>query len=481
MEGDVEDVIIHECERGCQCCRQLMVLLENLDEKVIWLDALLTIQHISRMASEDPLLNTLFPGDNLGLQSKNRQGAGECLKRLTKKIKKTIRNQEKLVAQPLLCMDSRGEAQHRSVTTIPVRGPDGKIEAVLVTLKTLEATEAKEAQKSKGQRVGFHQFGNIIGDSPIMNEVYTLIDRFAPTDASVLLTGESGTGKELAAEALHDNSHRRQGPLVKVNCAALSESLLASELFGHVRGAFTGAVNNHQGRFAKADGGTIFLDEIGEIPPQMQTKLLRVLQQKEFEPVGSSKTMKVNVRLIAATNQNLRQRINEGHFREDLYYRLNVVEIRLPALRERSEDIPLLSHHLLEKLRGKYHKSVGKISPRAMEKLMAHSWQGNVRQLENVLEHAFVMSNKNVIRRKDLPATFTNKETIESTQPWENPESTSQNPPIPSIQEGPKETNERKRILEALEKTRWHKVNAAKLLGMSRSSLYRRIEKYQLE
>src|SRR5271170_2795024 len=248
-----------------------------------------------------------------------------------------------------------------------------------------------------------YQFNQLIGNSPQMQEVFKMIERVADTDSTILILGESGTGKELVAKALHFNSRRQFAPFVPINCSALPENLLESELFGHCKGAFTGAINDKKGLFHEADGGTIFLDEIASMPPVLQSRLLRVLQEKEVRRVGDNVAVSVNVRVLAATNEPLEKKLKEGTFREDLYYRLNVIPINLPSLRERPEDIPLLVMHFL---RNKVHPRTGKlysITRKALEVLSAHDWPGNVRELENAIERGCALCEDGIIRVADLP------------------------------------------------------------------------------
>jgi DNA-binding NtrC family response regulator len=249
--------------------------------------------------------------------------------------------------------------------------------------------------------------GNLVGNSPPMQQIFKVTEQVAPSRASVLITGESGTGKELVAQAIHENSPRASGPFIKLHCAALAETLLESELFGHERGAFTGAVARRDGRFQLAHGGTLFLDEIGEISPSVQVKLLRFLQEHEFERVGGSQTIKVDVRIIAATNRDLVEEVKRGRFREDLYYRLNVVSLNMPALRDRPSDIPLLANHFLHGFAKENGKEIRGFTPQAVELLTAHHWAGNVRELENAIERAVVMATGAYIDVDHLPATVT--------------------------------------------------------------------------
>lgn len=247
------------------------------------------------------------------------------------------------------------------------------------------------------------QFGNIVGKSKIMRQVYEIIEKVAQTRASVLITGESGTGKELIARAIHFNSPRRDKPFISVNCSALSETLLESELFGHERGAFTGAVTQRKGRFELAHGGTLFLDEVGDMSPALQVKLLRVLQEMKFERVGGTKTLQVDARLVTASNRELDREVELGRFREDFYYRLKVVHIKVPPLRERRDDIPLLVHHFLEKAAEANRIPVKRLSHEALKYLCQHDWLGNVRELENVIERAVILCDGDDVRPQDLP------------------------------------------------------------------------------
>ncbi|HQN19089.1 MAG TPA: sigma-54 dependent transcriptional regulator, partial [Syntrophobacteraceae bacterium] len=268
-----------------------------------------------------------------------------------------------------------------------------------------------------------YQFGNIIGKSASMQRIYQLIEKVAPSRATILITGESGTGKELIARAIHFNSSRRELPFITVNCGALPETLLESELFGHEKGAFTGAVNLRKGRFELAHEGTLFLDEISEMSPPLQVKLLRVLQEMEFERVGGSQTLKVDVRVVAASNRNLKEEVARGKFRSDLYYRLNVVHVQLPLLRERTDDIPLLVNHFLAKYTQEGGPVLTAFEPEAMRTLLDYSWPGNVRELENVIERAVILSTGERIMVKDLPQEI--REPAQTMRRQDSRESTS--------------------------------------------------------
>jgi Nif-specific regulatory protein len=308
---------------------------------------------------------------------------------------------------------------------------------------------------------------NIIGQSPSMQQIFAMIDRVADSNATVMIYGESGTGKELVARAMHFNSPRKEKPYIQVNCAALPETLLESELFGHEKGAFTGAVARRQGRFELANHGTLFLDEIGEISLAMQAKLLRVLQEKTFERVGGVETIKVDVRIVTATNRNLQAAIKEGTFREDLYYRLNVIPIQLPPLRERKEDIPLLVQYFLEKLDIK--KRIQNIDPDAIKALVNYQWPGNVRELENVLERAIIIAPGNRITCDQVP--------LDACKRPQETQSIIADIPDEGIS---LEEVEKLILMKALAKAEGNQTKAAQLLKISRHTLLYRMEKYGL-
>jgi transcriptional regulator with GAF, ATPase, and Fis domain len=307
-------------------------------------------------------------------------------------------------------------------------------------------------------------FEEIAGASTAIQKIFRNIEKVAPTDTTVLITGETGTGKELVARAIHSSSNRQESALITVNCAALPSGLIESEIFGHEKGAFTGATARKKGRFELADGGTIFLDEIGELPLETQAKLLRVLQEQEFERVGGSQTIKVNVRVIAATNRDLEERVKRGAFRPDLFYRLNIFPIHLPSLRERRDDIPILTHHFVGKFSQRMGKKIDQISSEALEKLMRYEWPGNVRELANLLERAVILCDGGVLQ----------PDHIGMTNALVTPENE-----IPTL-----ETAERMHILEALKKTKGvvgGPNGAAKLLGLNRTTLLARMKKLGIE
>jgi Nif-specific regulatory protein len=277
-----------------------------------------------------------------------------------------------------------------------------------VSVRRKQIEELAELRKENSRLKGEKSFKpeNIIGNSSLMHDLFTLIEKVAPTNSSVMIRGESGVGKELIAEAIHNASSRASKPFVKVNCSALPETLIESELFGHEKGAFTGASASHAGRFEMANGGTIFLDEIGDVPPSIQVKLLRVLQQRQLERVGGTKTIDVDVRIITATNRNLEDLIQKNEFREDFYYRINVFPIFVPSLRERRADIPILIDHFIQKLNKRNGTTIKRVTGSALDMLMMYSWPGNIRELENVIERAMIMSTDNVIHSYNLPPTL---------------------------------------------------------------------------
>ncbi len=309
-------------------------------------------------------------------------------------------------------------------------------------------------------------FSNILGRCSAMNRLFETMALVAPSEATLLIEGESGTGKELIANAIHQNSPRSERPLIKVNCAALPETLLESELFGHEKGAFTGATARKQGRFQLAHKSSIFLDEIGEMAPTTQAKILRVLQEREFEPVGSTQTIKVDTRVIAATNKNLEEEISAGHFREDLYYRINVVVLQVPPLRERREDIPLLADSFLKQYAQKNNRPIHGFTPRAVDLLMRHDWPGNVRELENVVERAVIMSRGDMITPLDFPEMLKN---LDNELQASHVDLT----PGRSLKEVEKDM-----ILHTLAETGGNRTHAAKILGISRRTLQLKLKEF---
>jgi two-component system response regulator HydG len=381
----------------------------------------------------------------------------ECGKKCLQAVGEAIEKKTPSGVDRLECMRRSIAGQVVNISASPLLDHQRISRGAVMVVR--DETRLASLERDLGERRKFH---NIIGVSGKMQKIYTLIETLADLSTTVLVTGESGTGKELVADALHHRGARSDKSLVKVNCAALSESLLESELFGHVKGAFTGAVKDKVGRFQRADGGTIFLDEIGEISPTTQLRLLRVLQEMEFERVGDSTPIRADVRVVAATNKNLSEKVKKGEFREDLYYRLKVVEITLPPLRERLEDIPHLIEHFREKFNKKLNRKVVAVSDDAGKILTGYPWPGNVRELEHTLEHACILASTDTITVGDLPAHFRERHGIGAISGDMN------------------EADEVAGIISALEKTAGNKVRAARLLGIDRKTLYRKIDRYNI-
>ena len=329
----------------------------------------------------------------------------------------------------------------------------------------------QENQQLRSELNKKYKFDQIIGSSEQIQNVLRLIERVADSDSTVLVTGESGTGKELIARAIHYNSPRATGPFVPINCGAIPSELLESELFGHMKGAFTGAIANRVGRFEMADGGTIFLDEIGDLEPSLQVKLLRALQERSFEPVGSTKTVSVNVRVIAATNINLEDAVETGRFREDLFYRLNVIPLVVPALRERKSDIPLLLNHFMDIFNKTKGRGLTGVASDALDCLSNYAWPGNIRELENLVERMTILKGQGTIEMSDLPPKYKSGKTVSTDAgSLEIPDSGMDfNTAVDNF--------ENTLILKALEKTGWNRNQAAALLRLNRTTLVEKIKK----
>ncbi|TCW17939.1 two-component system response regulator AtoC [Raoultella sp. BIGb0138] len=347
-------------------------------------------------------------------------------------------------------------------------------ELTLVIQRALQLQAMKQEIRSLHKALSTSwQWGHILTNSPAMMDICKDTAKIALSQASVLVSGESGTGKELIARAIHYNSRRSNGPFIKINCAALPESLLESELFGHEKGAFTGAQTLRQGLFERAHRGTLLLDEIGEMPPILQAKLLRILQEREFERIGGHQTIKVDIRIIAATNRDLQAMVKEGHFREDLFYRLNVIHLMLPPLRERREDIALLANHFLQKFSSENQRDIIEIDPAALSLLATWPWPGNIRELSNVIERAVVMSTGAVIFAEDLPAQF--RHPISTTTEMKPAQAGERN-----LKEEIKR-EEKRIILEVLEQQEGNRTRTALMLGISRRALMYKLQEYDID
>ncbi len=350
---------------------------------------------------------------------------------------------------------------------------EGRVIGVVETVTDLtELNSARKSAEEAAMRLReLHRMDNIIGKSKAMQQVFTLISAAAASEATILIQGESGTGKELVAGAIHYNGERRDGPLITVNCSALSENLLESELFGHVKGAFTGAVRDRKGRFEEASGGTIFLDEIGEISPAIQVKLLRVLQEREIERVGDSHHRKIDIRVVTATNKALYTKVKEGEFREDLYYRLKVFPIDLPTLRERREDIPLLANHFIELQNAKTAKRIKGLSSNALRLFLDYAWPGNVRELENAIEHAFVLCNRKLIDVADLPSEMRHPDYSANLL---------QGAVFSVAGPGERKKLNRQQLITLLDSCGWNKAEAGRRLGVSRTAVWKYMKKWDI-
>jgi len=378
-------------------------------------------------------------------------------------LKHTAETAENIVNLEVNILNRENKEIPISISTAVVKDKAGKVVGAVETFRDLSLI--KELHK---EIHGQYSFQDILGRSKPMLKLFRILPDIAQSDATVLIQGESGTGKELFATAVHNLSTRKNKPFIKVNCAALPETLLESELFGYKKGAFTDAKRDKPGRFRQAHGGTIFLDEIGDMSKGTQVKLLRVLEQKEYEPLGSNKTEKVDVRIIAATNRDLMEMMHRREFREDLFFRINVIRLTIPPLRERREDIPLLLDHFIERINLKQSKQIKKVSPSALKTLFDYDFPGNVRELENIVEHATILTKGIEIQSRHLPSYLARKH-----EP---------SPAAGSLPEGEDmsvlENVERDLIVRALERHRGRTAAAAKELGVHRSTLWRKIKRY---
>lgn len=369
-------------------------------------------------------------------------------------LRKTIDTKQPIINKHIDITNAGGKRVPISVSTAVFQDEKGNIIGGVETFRDLSTVE--ELQKELTRR---HSLGDIISKNHEIQKIFALLPEIAVSESTVLIEGPSGSGKELFAKAIHNLSHRRKKPLVAVNCAGLPDTLLESELFGYIAGAFTDAKKNKPGRFALAQGGTIFLDEISDISPALQVRLLRVLQEKEFEPLGGTRPIKADVRVLVATNRNLETMVKDGKFREDLYYRINVIKILLPPLSHRKEDIPLLIDHIVDRFNRLKAKNIAGVSEEALSVLMHHDYPGNVRELENVIEHAFILCKSGLIRPEHIPAYLQPKE--------------AQRIPIGTTLEG----MERTLIYKTLAGNNWNRAATARVLGIDKTTLWRKMKK----
>lgn len=376
-------------------------------------------------------------------------------------LRQTIKNKKPIINKTAFIVDVYGNKIPVSVSTAVLRDENNNIIGGAETFRDLSEIEALRKELS-----GKCKIGDFLSNSQSMCGVLELAKAVADSPSSVLIEGETGTGKEVLARAIHEQSPRKNAPFIAINCGALPDNLLESELFGYKKGAFTGAQKDKLGRFALADKGTIFLDEIGEISPAMQVKLLRVLQEKTFEPLGAIKSEKTDVRIIAATNKNLKEMVDKQEFRQDFFYRINVVSLKIPPLRERKDDIPVLADSFVKKLNHIQNRNIKGITPQAYSALMTHDWPGNVRELENIIERAFVLCRNELISIKHLPFSQDNF--------------SNENLSVSNIKKATQE-NEKKVILTTLEKNNYNRTKTAKELGIHKTTFYRKIQKLGLK
>ncbi len=426
--------------------RNLRAIFRSVKDAIITVDRELKLLDYNESAKRICSISKEIESNRPYLKSILERCDGECLEELEKAIK----NEEYVELNRIECSNMDRPNQILTISISPLIGERNEFSGAVMVVR--DETRLAELERSLENR---HRFHNIIGKSESMQRIYSLIEKLSQINTTVLITGETGTGKELVAEAIHYMGGRGKNPIIKVNCSALSESLLESELFGHVRGAFTGAVHNTVGKFQSADKGTILLDEISDITPKVQHSFLRVLEKKEFTKVGDASTIQVDVRVIAATNKDLKNKVINGEFREDLYYRLKVVEIQLPPLRDHREDIPLMIEHFLSVYSNEFKKEIHSLSSEVVSEFMNYHWPGNVRELKHIIEHACIVCQGEIITMNDLPNDFTNH-----TAPPEKDDD------IELIDIG-----------KVLEKTGGNKAKAARILGMSRTTLYKKLEK----
>jgi PAS domain S-box-containing protein len=377
-------------------------------------------------------------------------------------LKETLKTKKEIINLPATILKKGGQKVPISISTAVLKDEKGQMIGGVETFRDLSAIE--ELKKELSEK---YTLGDIISKNHLIHDIFNILPNIAESDSTVLIQGASGTGKELFAKAIHNLSRRKEKPFIKVNCGALPDTLLESELFGYVKGAFTDAKKDKPGRFALANGGTIFLDEVCDMSPSLQVKLLRVLQEKEYEPLGSTSPRKTDVRIIAATNKDLSKLVSEGKFRDDLYYRLNVVKIDLPLLSQRREDIPLLIDAFIQKFNARMGKQILGVSDQALRLLLNHDFPGNVRELENIIEHAFVLCGGNRIDMDCLPKELTMRQKETDS--------------FVSIKEGhPFEKAEAEIVKRTLEKNKGNRIKAAKELDISRATLWRKIKRYRL-
>ena len=439
-------------EAACPAVSFTDSILESISDGVFTVDAEWRITSFNRAAEEI----TGIPRDEaLGRFCSEVFRSSMCETDCA--LRRTLASGKPVIGKSCYIIDAHGSRIPISVSTAVLRDRQGRIAGGAETFRDL--TELEELRQELQAR---HHLGDLTSRSPIMQNVFGVVPAVAVSPSTVLILGETGTGKELVARTIHSLSPRRDGPFIAVNCGALPDTLLESELFGYKAGAFTGAARDKPGRFALARGGTLFLDEIAEVSPALQVRLLRFLQERTFEPLGATRTESADVRIIAATNQDLAEKVKKGSFRDDLYYRVHVVRIELPPLRRRKEDIPLLAEHFIDRFNRIQHKSVQGITTEALSLLLAHDWPGNIRELENMIERAFILCDKGLIGVSHLPEDLTLRHAALKRQPG-----------IKSA----RELMETQAIRKALERNDGNRLAAARELGIHKSTLFRKMKK----
>ena len=431
------------------------IILESISDGVFTVDHEWRITSFNRAAEE----TTGIPrSEAIGRYCwevfRSNMCEGDCA------LRRTMKEGRSFVSSSTYIINNDKKRIPISVSTAPLRNAAGEILGGVETFRDNTVVEELRRELS-----GSFQQGDMVSRSRLMKKIFAVLPQIAESDSTVLIEGDTGTGKELMAKALHDLSTRREKPFIAINCGALPDTLLESELFGYKAGAFTNAVGDKPGYFTLAEGGTILLDELGETSPAFQVKLLRVLEEHEFQPLGSVQKRRTNVRILAATNRNLEALVEQGKFRLDLFYRINIVRLQLPTLRERMEDIPLLIERFIDKMNRLRGKAVTGIEPAALERLMAHNYPGNIRELENIIEHAFILCSQGMIGSHHLPAYLTANATPASA---------------PASFQTLRRTTEEEVIREALQRNGYNRLAAARELGMHKSTLFRKLKKLNL-
>jgi DNA-binding NtrC family response regulator len=437
----------------------LQTILESIDNTIVTVDSQLEIINTNR-----PLTRICGIGqeETTTFEERLKIGTGPCVEAL----RKALETGKKVSEYRVDCTCSGHTDKTLVLNATPLVSKQNEANGAVLVIRDISRLASLEKDL-----LDRHSYRNIIGKSERMQQIYTLLEQTADLSINVLICGDSGTGKELIAEAVHNASSRAAMPLIKVNCAALSESLLESEMFGHVSGAFTGAVKDRAGRCHAAEGGTLFLDEIGDISPAFQAKLLRFLEQKEYERIGESKTLKADVRVVAATNQDLQNKVSKREFREDLYYRLKGVLVKLPPLRERGDDLTLLVSHFISLSREELGKNIQGLDNEVEKLFRDYQWPGNIRELRNIIHYSCALCPEELIQKEHLPAEFLAAAT-------NNPSVKRMNTAQVGVAQG---ATERESILAILDKTDWNKAKASRLLNISRATLYSKLLKYGIE